>query len=127
MRSSVVTTANQSDPCVKAVASASPGRATLSGRDGAPALRRMTRAAISTRKPAIITTVSAVTRRLSSRRLGGSWGSGASGDVSMGERLAFEIAADPPRRLDKALARDVPDATLSRSRLARLIVEGAVR
>jgi 23S rRNA pseudouridine1911/1915/1917 synthase len=45
----------------------------------------------------------------------------------MGERLAFEIAADPPRRLDKALARDVPDATLSGSRLARLIAEGAVR
>ena len=45
----------------------------------------------------------------------------------MGERLAFEIAADPPRRLDKALARDVPDETLSRSRLSRLIAEGAVR
>lgn len=44
----------------------------------------------------------------------------------MEERLRFTIAADPPRRLDKALARDVPDATLSRSRLARLIAEGAV-
>ncbi len=37
------------------------------------------------------------------------------------------IAADPPPRLDKALARDVPEAAaLSRSRLARLIAEGAV-
>lgn len=45
----------------------------------------------------------------------------------MGDRLSFQIAADPPRRLDKALARDVPDTSLSRSRLARLIVEGAVR
>ncbi len=37
------------------------------------------------------------------------------------------IAADPPARLDKALARDVPEAaSLSRSRLARLITEGAV-
>ncbi len=37
------------------------------------------------------------------------------------------IAADPPARLDKALARDVPEAaSLSRSRLARLIAEGAV-
>jgi len=45
----------------------------------------------------------------------------------MSERLCFEIAADPPRRLDKALARDVPDESLSRSRLARMIVEGAVR
>ncbi len=35
---------------------------------------------------------------------------------------------DPPSRLDKALARDVPDeADLSRSRLVRLIAEGAVR
>lgn len=37
------------------------------------------------------------------------------------------IAADPPPRLDKALARDVPpDANLSRSRLVRLIARGAV-
>ena len=43
-------------------------------------------------------------------------------------RLVVTIAADPPARLDKALARDVPDdASLSRSRLARLIAEGAVR
>lgn len=38
------------------------------------------------------------------------------------------ISADPPLRLDKALARDVPDdAHLSRSRLARLLRDGAVR
>ncbi len=37
------------------------------------------------------------------------------------------IGADPPARLDKALARDVPEeAALSRTRLARLIAEGAV-
>jgi 23S rRNA pseudouridine1911/1915/1917 synthase len=37
------------------------------------------------------------------------------------------IGADPPPRLDKALARDVPEeAALSRSRLARLIAEGRV-
>lgn len=37
------------------------------------------------------------------------------------------IGEDPPPRLDKALARDVPEsAHLSRSRLARLIAEGAV-
>lgn len=37
------------------------------------------------------------------------------------------VGADPPDRLDKALARDVPEAAhLSRSRLARLIAEGAV-
>jgi len=42
-------------------------------------------------------------------------------------RLQVTIAADPPSRLDKALARDVPaDAALSRSRLARMIADGAV-
>ena len=42
-------------------------------------------------------------------------------------RLVVEITENPPPRLDKALARDVPaDANLSRSRLAKLIAEGAV-
>lgn len=42
--------------------------------------------------------------------------------------LSVRIAADPPPRLDKALARDVPeDAALSRTRLARLIAAGQVR
>lgn len=42
--------------------------------------------------------------------------------------LTVTIAADPPDRLDKALARDVPEAaSLSRSRLAKLISAGAVR
>ena len=37
------------------------------------------------------------------------------------------MAEDPPQRLDKALARDVPvQAALSRTRLSRLIAEGAV-
>ncbi len=42
--------------------------------------------------------------------------------------LRVIIAADPPPRLDKALARDVPEAAaLSRTRLGRLIADGAVR
>ncbi|WP_417726067.1 RluA family pseudouridine synthase [Roseovarius sp.] len=42
--------------------------------------------------------------------------------------LVFRIGDDPPQRLDKALSRDVPEAaTLSRTRLARLLEEGAVR
>ena len=42
--------------------------------------------------------------------------------------LGFVIGAAPPPRLDKALARDVPEAAaLSRTRLMRLIEEGAVR
>ena len=41
--------------------------------------------------------------------------------------VTFAIAAAPPPRLDKALARDVPEeANLSRSRLAKLIADGAV-
>ncbi|MDA7425397.1 RluA family pseudouridine synthase [Thalassococcus lentus] len=46
----------------------------------------------------------------------------------MSDPLTFEIAANPPARLDKALARDVPEAAaLSRTRLARLIESGAVQ
>ncbi|MGJ5620475.1 RluA family pseudouridine synthase [Sulfitobacter sp. MF3-043] len=42
-------------------------------------------------------------------------------------RITFIIADTPPPRLDKALARDVPeDANLSRTRLGRLIENGAV-
>ncbi|SFG14795.1 ribosomal large subunit pseudouridine synthase D [Palleronia marisminoris] len=45
----------------------------------------------------------------------------------MASRLVVIIGADPPARLDKALARDVPEAAhLSRSRLAKLIEEGSV-
>jgi 23S rRNA pseudouridine1911/1915/1917 synthase len=46
----------------------------------------------------------------------------------MGRRIVeFTIAANPPQRLDKALSRDVPEvAALSRTRLARLITDGAV-
>lgn len=41
--------------------------------------------------------------------------------------VTVTIGAEPPERLDKALARDVPEAAhLSRSRLSRLIAEGAV-
>ncbi len=41
--------------------------------------------------------------------------------------VSVEISDPSPARLDKALARDVPvEANLSRSRLARLIAEGAV-
>ena len=43
------------------------------------------------------------------------------------ETLSIRIAANPPARLDKALARDVPEeASLSRTRLSRLISDGLV-
>ncbi|MEL6839172.1 MAG: RluA family pseudouridine synthase [Pseudomonadota bacterium] len=42
--------------------------------------------------------------------------------------ITFQIGPNPPQRLDKALGRDVPEeAALSRSRLAKLIAEGAVQ
>ncbi|WP_089994443.1 RluA family pseudouridine synthase [Cognatiyoonia koreensis] len=45
----------------------------------------------------------------------------------MSKLITFAIQASPPPRLDKALARDVPDdAHLSRSRLGKLIEGGAV-
>ncbi|MEM8730639.1 MAG: RluA family pseudouridine synthase [Pseudomonadota bacterium] len=46
----------------------------------------------------------------------------------MGAQLvSFNVADNPPSRLDKALSRDVPEsAALSRTRLARLIADGAV-
>ena len=46
----------------------------------------------------------------------------------MGTRqIEFQIAAAPPPRLDKALSRDVPaEESLSRTRLVRLIEDGAV-
>ncbi len=45
----------------------------------------------------------------------------------MDRLVSFVIGPEPPARLDKALARDVPaEADLSRSRLMRLIAEGAV-
>ncbi|MEL7260999.1 MAG: RluA family pseudouridine synthase [Pseudomonadota bacterium] len=43
-------------------------------------------------------------------------------------RISFVIGAAPPARLDKAIARDVPEAAaLSRTRLGRLIDDGAVQ
>jgi 23S rRNA pseudouridine1911/1915/1917 synthase len=42
--------------------------------------------------------------------------------------VTFRLGEDPPPRLDRAIARDAPEAAhLSRSRLARLIGEGRVR
>ncbi len=51
-----------------------------------------------------------------------------SATASAAQVLQVVITEDPPARLDKALARDVPEeAQLSRTRLGKLITEGAVR
>ena len=53
---------------------------------------------------------------------GGNWSA-----LQLMTSITFLIGVNPPPRLDKALGRDVPtDAALSRSRLAKLIAEGAV-
>lgn len=42
--------------------------------------------------------------------------------------VRFRISETPPSRLDKAVARDVPvEASLSRTRLSRMIIDGAVQ
>ena len=86
--------------------------------------KRVTSRPISTMNPAIITIVRAVTRSRKSFRCLASF----SGMPSMSVfRFAVMIAPDPPQRLDKALARDAPEAAaLSRSRLARMIAAGSV-
>ncbi len=90
---------------------------------------RMTSRPTMVMTPIIMVAVSTVTSRLRNRRFAGS--SNGSGDLSeeefMSTVVTFQIGAAPPARLDKALARDVPDeAALSRSRLVRLISDGAV-
>lgn len=79
---------------------------------------------------------SAVTKSFRNRRSGGKGTpSGVEGSGveeldksdNLGPLLRVVIGENPPERLDKALARFVPeDAALSRSRLARLLEEGAI-
>lgn len=72
--------------------------------------------------PPIITSVRMITNHFSKRRLGGKASEGSVSDI-----ITFQIGPDPAPRLDKALARDVPEgAHLSRTRLMRLVEEGAV-
>ncbi len=78
-------------------------------------------------------TANAVTRNLRNLSSGGvaafvlgSVGAGGMSDIA-GAIVRVVIGPNPPDRLDKALARDVPDeASLSRSRIAKLLFEGAV-
>lgn len=139
---SSVTTTSQSRAKVTAAGRAPSGRITLAGRSGSGAapVNRVTSSPITVRSPRIITPASVVTSSFRNRRSAGRGGVSSSEDVGS-EDLGSEdmdggasldwvvvIRANPPDRLDKALARDVPDeASLSRSRLARLIAEGAVR
>ncbi len=82
--------------------------------------------------PTIMTPVNVVTRVRKRLRDGGKSAASVSlsgmFDMSTCTRIiTVRIGPDPARRLDKALARDVPEAAqLSRSRMARLIADGAV-
>lgn len=88
--------------------------------------------------PPIIVRVRMITSHFRNRRLGGKGASGVSGvtgsdmdepfedDDTLGQ-LTVVIGPDAPARLDKALAAAVPEeAALSRSRLMRMIGDGAV-
>ena len=85
--------------------------------------KRMTKSATIARNPRIMVTVRIVTNAfryfsvLVSRAC----------PPSMSRKVLVTIGPDPPSRLDKALARDVPEeAHLSRTRLARLLANGAI-
>jgi len=83
----------------------------------------MTSNAVMVRTPKIMTEVKTVTNLRRNRRFAGSGVSGVSSNV-----LTLTLAENPPSRLDKAIAAAVPEAaSLSRSRLARLIEAGQVR
>lgn len=132
--SSVVTTAIQSVPRVKALAvfpsgsemEAGKSKVTGSTADG----KRVTSRTINTMNPTIITTRSDVTSRRKSVSPACALGSifTSAGSAMPLTTVEFTIGEAPPKRLDKAIARDVPEeATLSRSRLAKLIADGAVK
>jgi 23S rRNA pseudouridine1911/1915/1917 synthase len=77
----------------------------------------------TTTTPINIVAVSTVTNRLKNRKFAGSTGS-----IMSITSVRFRISDAPPSRLDKAVARDVPeDASLSRTRLSRLITDGSVK
>jgi 23S rRNA pseudouridine1911/1915/1917 synthase len=139
----VVTTAIQPRPKVTAAADLPAGRVRFCGTWGAVAVKacgiRVTISPTTVMTPPIIVSVRMMTSHFRNRRLGGRVASGASGVAGSdmdepfedGEdgsgTLALTIGPDAPNRLDKALAAAVPEAAaLSRSRLMRMIGDGAV-
>ncbi len=136
----MVTTAVQPVPKVTAAGFAPSGRASSAGTVGALPPRacgiRVTSSQTTVMTAPIIDSVSRMTSHFRSRRLGGRAASEASGVTGSDIDGPFEdeegsltvtIGAEAPTRLDKALAAAVPEeAALSRSRLMRMIAEGAV-
>src|SRR5690606_25021639 len=120
---------SQSRAKVTAAGCAPAGRVICSGSSGSSGCdRRSHSSAAITSTPTPITTASAVTRRRSQRSIGNASSGPASG---LSSRVMAEILITIPEglseRLDKALALAAPEqAALSRSRLAKLIADGAV-
>ena len=133
----MVTTAIHPVPKVTAAALLPFGKVSVSGSSGAVAVKacgmRVTIRPTTVMTPPIMVSVSTITSHFKNRRLGGrAWDSGASDMDEPFEdepeaAVTVEIGEDAPSRLDKALAAAVPEeAALSRSRLMRMIAEGAV-
>jgi hypothetical protein len=71
--------------------------------------------------PTIMTTVKQSPVDAKNFKLGGSSNSSI-GDFMSSFIVSFLIQADPPKRLDKALSRDVPEeADISRSQIVRFL------
>jgi 23S rRNA pseudouridine1911/1915/1917 synthase len=108
---------------VKAVAVDPSGKVIIWGMSGPFDDRRVTSRPTTTTTPINMVAVSTVTNRLKNRKFAGSTGS-----IMSITSVRFRISDAPPSRLDKAVARDVPeDASLSRTRLSRLIADGSVK
>ncbi len=128
-----VTTAFQSVPLVKAKLRSPSGIEICAGEVPGSLVRInvMTITLTMVISPRIIVVVSTITSQRKNRSRGGSGWSGVEDWVMTGDKpleIELVLGEAPGGRLDKALARVVPEGvTLSRSRLVALIREGALR
>ena len=125
----------QSAPCVTATAICPSGKVKFAGIGGVIGLgKRVTTTATTVMTPTTMLAVKAITNHCKARTGAVSTTVLSSGVCSMSESLAASgilhviVGENPPTRLDKLLARDAPEGlSLSRSRFAKLIEDGAVR
>ena len=128
-----VTTSSIPSATVTAAARSPSGNTIPSGTGTEdPSGIRVTSSPTMVMTPTIIVTINTMTSHFRNIRLGGNPpASGVSSMQDLSEEgaatLTVTIGENPPDRLDKALARDVPEAAaLSRSRLMKMIAEGDV-
>ena len=87
----------------------------------------MTNIKIKVKNPMIITANKVVTKRRNNLKLAGSAEYSEGSSMSAPYVVELTLGENPAPRLDKALASVVPaEVTLSRSRITKLIAEGAV-